>query len=627
MSIYTLQNFYKDALTIATGTGVGNIYVTTAPTPSTGLLVINPSSATKREIVRYSATGSDSNGNFVTISNAIDRGVGGTTAQAHSIGEAVRMNYTAQHQADIGDAINQVASDLSSSVIAGSPMASETSIGVSRLTHSPNKTIGTATITIASPAVITSTAHGLTNNDRVQFSTTNTLPTGITSGVDYYVIATGLTTDDFEISATIGGSAIDTSGSQAGVHTLIRTTAYVVEDNDPRLGEPLTSDEKDAMAGGGDFGTPGSDNKFITETYIGALSPMPTLQSFTGQTKIGASSTQFDITDSGSNIYRYTFDGTGTDPSFSSANFPVGTIIDFQAENFSSDNKGIFVVVASGTNYIEVYNASGVAENNKTIGKGYIVKGAIYNIPENVVSVEVIMAGAGGTGGSVYGSGAGGAGGPGSLIKRYSASDLYTALGDSTTQYDITNITGNTYRYTYDGTGTDPSITAVTLPIGYSVRINGENFNTNNNGTFVITGVGANYFEITNVSGVVESNKTLGTGYLRNISTIYSVGKNPGNTPAHYAGGDGGGRTVFKSLIANGGGGGVAGGSGGGGSGGSASGGDINLTGGGGGNGSYDGATYFRGMYGISKLLNIAGGMGGDFGEDGLIVLNEYYSF
>lgn len=79
----------------------------------------------------------------------------------------------------------------------------------------------TATITIASPGVVTWTGHGLSANDVVKFSTTGALPTGITAGTTYYVRSTGLTTDTFQISTTAGGSAVNTSGSQSGTHTAI----------------------------------------------------------------------------------------------------------------------------------------------------------------------------------------------------------------------------------------------------------------------------------------------------------------------------------------------------------------------------------------------------------------------
>lgn len=55
---------------------------------------------------------------------------------------------------------------------------------------------------------------------RVKFSTTGILPTGIVAGTEYYVIDSGLTSDNFKISATSNGSAITLSGTPTGTHTL-----------------------------------------------------------------------------------------------------------------------------------------------------------------------------------------------------------------------------------------------------------------------------------------------------------------------------------------------------------------------------------------------------------------------
>jgi hypothetical protein len=77
----------------------------------------------------------------------------------------------------------------------------------------------TFTVTIASPGVFTASQnHGLAANDTIIFSTSGALPTGITAGTVYYIIAAGLSATDFEISATQGGAAINTSGTQSGTH-------------------------------------------------------------------------------------------------------------------------------------------------------------------------------------------------------------------------------------------------------------------------------------------------------------------------------------------------------------------------------------------------------------------------
>jgi hypothetical protein len=85
-------------------------------------------------------------------------------------------------------------------------------------------TIGTFTVTIASPAVFTRNSHGLSAGAEVLFRTTGALPTGLTVDTPYYVIAAGLTANAFEVSATPGGVAVNTSGTQSGTHTAYRLT-------------------------------------------------------------------------------------------------------------------------------------------------------------------------------------------------------------------------------------------------------------------------------------------------------------------------------------------------------------------------------------------------------------------
>lgn len=78
----------------------------------------------------------------------------------------------------------------------------------------------TCTISNATPAVVSCTAHGLSLNDTVIFATSGALPTGLTAGTTYYVIAAGLTANAFEVSASQGGAAINTTSAGSGVHTL-----------------------------------------------------------------------------------------------------------------------------------------------------------------------------------------------------------------------------------------------------------------------------------------------------------------------------------------------------------------------------------------------------------------------
>lgn len=79
----------------------------------------------------------------------------------------------------------------------------------------------TVMITIASPAVFTTPqAHGYVAGTPISFTTTGALPTGLTAGTIYYVISSGLTSMSFEVATTVGGTAVNTSGSQSGTHTV-----------------------------------------------------------------------------------------------------------------------------------------------------------------------------------------------------------------------------------------------------------------------------------------------------------------------------------------------------------------------------------------------------------------------
>lgn len=77
----------------------------------------------------------------------------------------------------------------------------------------------TVTITIASPGVVTWNSHPLVIGDVVSFETTGALPTNLAVGTNYYVITAGFAANTFQVSATPGGAAVNTAGSQSGVQT------------------------------------------------------------------------------------------------------------------------------------------------------------------------------------------------------------------------------------------------------------------------------------------------------------------------------------------------------------------------------------------------------------------------
>lgn len=81
------------------------------------------------------------------------------------------------------------------------------------------------TVSIATPAVVTFT-NTFVASQPVRFTTTGALPTGLDVNTVYYVSATGLSGTSFQLSLTVGGASINTSGTQSGVHSLGKVKSY-----------------------------------------------------------------------------------------------------------------------------------------------------------------------------------------------------------------------------------------------------------------------------------------------------------------------------------------------------------------------------------------------------------------
>lgn len=81
---------------------------------------------------------------------------------------------------------------------------------------------GTVTITIATPGVVTLASHGFQTGDMIYLTTTGALPTGLSQNTIYYVI--NVTSSTFRLATSAAnaaaGTAINTSGTQSGTHTL-----------------------------------------------------------------------------------------------------------------------------------------------------------------------------------------------------------------------------------------------------------------------------------------------------------------------------------------------------------------------------------------------------------------------
>lgn len=79
----------------------------------------------------------------------------------------------------------------------------------------------TVTISIAVPGVVTWVGHGLISGNKIQFTTTGALPTGLSASTTYWVDV--LDNDTFRLASSFAnlqaGTFITTTGSQSGVHT------------------------------------------------------------------------------------------------------------------------------------------------------------------------------------------------------------------------------------------------------------------------------------------------------------------------------------------------------------------------------------------------------------------------
>jgi microcystin-dependent protein len=124
---------------------------------------------------------------------------------------------------------------------------------------------GIFTVTIASPAVFSKTGHGLIAGDKLHFTTTSGLPSGLATNTDYFVIATGLTADAFQVSATRAGTTIATTGSQSGVHNLYASN-YGKGDGATTFNVP---DLRGMSVYGQKTGDANFDSLNVPNTYVG----------------------------------------------------------------------------------------------------------------------------------------------------------------------------------------------------------------------------------------------------------------------------------------------------------------------------------------------------------------------
>lgn len=97
---------------------------------------------------------------------------------------------------------------------------------ISRTTYAPLfaaivPSLGTVTITNASPGVVTDTAHGLSTGDSVYLTTTGGLPTGLSVNTLYYIVRIDANSYNLASSRAnaYAGTKINTSSAGSGTHT------------------------------------------------------------------------------------------------------------------------------------------------------------------------------------------------------------------------------------------------------------------------------------------------------------------------------------------------------------------------------------------------------------------------
>ena len=74
-------------------------------------------------------------------------------------------------------------------------------------------------ISVASPGVVTLVDHRFDNDDEIEFTTSDTLPTPLFAGTKYFVVNATLNT--FEISLTLAGPSINITGAGVGTHSVL----------------------------------------------------------------------------------------------------------------------------------------------------------------------------------------------------------------------------------------------------------------------------------------------------------------------------------------------------------------------------------------------------------------------
>lgn len=96
-------------------------------------------------------------------------------------------------------------------------------------------------ISVGDPAVFTKTDHRLQPGATLKFTTTGTLPTGLDTTTEYYVLGDGLSNNEFRVTASFDSVVpVETTGSGSGTHSYVRIYEVLMPGNRSMLSNDFT---------------------------------------------------------------------------------------------------------------------------------------------------------------------------------------------------------------------------------------------------------------------------------------------------------------------------------------------------------------------------------------------------
>lgn len=246
-------------------TGINNVLNGLNPTPNNRLISGRVTSFSQPDFLVPAGTG---NGNSVTlkatavpldtfINNApvnfsADIILTGLTKGPSSSNTCVLLDAAATGQQST-KTLGEIATSIQIGTIgsnitsrSGTYVAFQTSTEVFFGEISIANTTGSVTFTNATPTVVSYTAHPFVTNDQVTF-TGGSLPSGVTGSTLYFV--TVIDANSFYISATSGGSFINTTGTGSGTAQVLKSNVirncfrgWFFDNNDAAIARvPLTN--------------------------------------------------------------------------------------------------------------------------------------------------------------------------------------------------------------------------------------------------------------------------------------------------------------------------------------------------------------------------------------------------